>query len=330
MADRSDKGRALLESLEIPAIVAPMFLVSSPALALATCGEGIVGSFPAHSTRTPEACREWIVEIEAGLAAMRAANPAANIAPYAVNIVTHATNDRMAGDVELCIEYKVPVVLTSKSAPAGVVDQIHAYGGVVFHDVASRRHAEKALEGGVDGLIAVCHGAGGHTGTINPFGLVNEIREFYDGPIILSGALSTGRDLLAAQAMGCDGGYFGTRFIATHESIAPDAYKAMIVTTGASGLFQTAAVDGAPISFITQSLLDAGADLDVLRTTLPGKVLGTDDTKKKWRDLWSAGQGVGAAKEVVEAAALVQQLKNEYRAARRAFAAQLAGVPVKA
>jgi nitronate monooxygenase len=319
----TDKVRALLAQLEIPVIVSPMFLVSCPALVLASCAEGIVGSFPSHSTRSRDVFREWLDEIETGLALLRQAEPDANIAPYAVNLVTHGTNERLEGDLELCIRYKVPVVLTSKGAPTDAVRRIHDYGGIVLHDVASRRHAEKAIEGGVDGIIVVAQGAGGHTGTINPFALMNEIRAFYDGPIALAGCLSTGRDILAAQAMGADGAYIGTRFIATEESLAPEAHKAMILSEGANGVLQTAALDGAPASFLTRSLVEAGIDLNELLTTLPGKVIATSDGAKRWRHLWSAGQGVGMARELMSARALVRQMKTEYREARRSFAAAL-------
>ena len=320
----TNRATALLGQLEIPAIVAPMFLVSCPELVVAACAEGLVGSFPAHSTRTREVFREWLDEIEAGLAALRVAEPDANIAPYAVNLVTHRTNARMEGDLELCVDYRVPVVLTSKGAPTKAVHRIHDYGGIVLHDVASRRHAEKAIEGGVDGLIVVAHGAGGHTGTINPFALMNEIRAFYDGPIALAGCISTGRNILAAQAMGADGAYIGTRFIATEESIAPGPHKAMVVAEGASDIFQTAAIDGAPANFLTRSLLEAGIDLDALRTTLPGEVIGNSGGAKRWRDIWSAGQGLGAVGEIVSARSLARQLKAEYRAASRDFASILA------
>ncbi|MGE3142047.1 MAG: NAD(P)H-dependent flavin oxidoreductase [Hyphomonadaceae bacterium] len=308
----------LKAALEIPAIVAPMFLVSSPAMTLAACAEGVMGSFPAHATRTREVFEDWLKEVEAGLAALRA-NANANgrkIAPYAVNLVTHASNPRMAGDLELCIEYRVPVVLTSKSAPTAAVDRIHAYGGIVLHDIASLRHAEKALEGGVDGLIVVTQGAGGHTGTVNPFDLMNEVRRIHDGLIVLSGCIATGRDVLAAEAMGADFAYIGTPFIATHESIASERHKQAIIASQASDIFFSAAVDGAPANWITQSLLDCGADLDVLRTTLPGKIISADETKKRWKDILTAGQGVGAVTEIMGAGALCQRLKREYAEAR--------------
>jgi nitronate monooxygenase len=320
----ADRVRPLLAGLELPAIVAPMFLVSCPALVIATCAEGLVGSFPAHSTRTRAVFRDWLDEIEGALAALRAAEPDANIAPYAVNLVTHRTNERMQGDLELCIAYRVPIVLTSKGAPTDAVARIHDYGGIVLHDVASRRHAEKAIEGGVDGLIVVAQGAGGHTGTINPFALMNEIRAFYDGPIALAGCISTGRNILAARAMGADGVYVGTRFIATRESLAPEAHKRMILSEGAGDVFLTAALDGAPANFLTRSLVEAGIDLDALHTAPAGAIVAPPDGSRRWRDIWSAGQGVGAICEIASARAVARQLKAEYRAATRDFMAAMA------
>lgn len=309
--------------MELPAIVAPMFLVSSPALVLASCAEGLIGSFPAHATRTREVFEAWLIEIEEGLKRERD-TATGKVAPYAVNLVTHETNQRMAGDLELCVRYRVPIVLTSKSAPKDVVARVHDYGGIVLHDIATRRHAEKALESGVDGLILVSQGAGGHCGSINSFALVNEVRAIYDGPIVLAGGIMTGRDILAAQALGADFAYLGTRFIATPESIASDGYKAALIEADASGLFYSAAVDGAPVNWLTKSLLSAGADLDVLRVTPPGKVLSSHEVGKRWVNVWSAGHGVGQVQDIVPARDLCRQLKAEYRAARLEMAARLA------
>jgi nitronate monooxygenase len=318
--------RTLLSQLDAPVIVAPMFLVSSPALVLAVCAEGMIGSFPAHSTRTREDFRDWLIEIESGLEALRARTGSGPVAPFAVNLVTHATNPRMEGDLELCIEHKVPIVLTSKGQPTSAVERIHAYGGVVLHDVANRRHAEKAIAAGVDGLIVVTQGAGGHTGTINPFALMNEIRAIYDGPIALSGCIGTGSNVLAAQAMGADAAYIGTRFIASVESIAPLAHKEMIIDAAATDIFFTSSVDGAPANFLTQSLLNAGADLDVLRTTLPGKVVALSQANKRWKDIWSAGQGVGATTGIESATQIARRIKAEYRAAVDDMRRRLAGI----
>lgn len=307
--------RLFAGQVEIPVIVAPMFLVSGPALVLAACSEGVIGSFPAHATRTREIFEQHLIEVETGLAALRAQRPDACIAPYAVNLVTHETNPRMQGDLDLCVRYRVPIVLTSKSAPRDVVSRVHDYGGVVLHDIATRRHAEKAAEAGVDGLILVTQGAGGHTGQISPFGLVNEVRQIFDGPLVLAGGITTGRDVMAAEALGADFAYVGTRFIATHEALASDAYKAALLEADASQLFYSAAVDGAPVNWLSKSLIAAGADLDVLRTTLPGKVLPASEVSKRWRDIWSAGHGVGNINDIVPAAELCRRLKSEYAAA---------------
>lgn len=308
--------------LKIPLIVAPMFLVSCPALAVAACRAGVIGSYPAHSTRTREDFAGWLHETEAALA--RAEAEGEEPAPYAVNLVVHPSNPRMRGDLKLCIKHRVPIILTSKGAPMEVFDEIHAYGGVAFHDVASRRHAEKALEAGADALIAVCGGAGGHTGTINPFALVNEIREVTDKPIILAGGMSCGKDILAAEAMGAALVYMGTRFIATHESLAPDDYHHALIDGGANDIYFTAALDGAPANFLTPSLLAAGIDLDQLAVTPPGKIVNPTKVKKRYKGIWSAGHGVGATQAVVPATALCHQIIAEYESARRAFARQIA------
>lgn len=312
----------ILDQLAIPLIVAPMFRVSNPALTVACCSEGIMGSFPAHGTRTREVFEQWLQQTTAALDQLRESQPERRIAPYAVNLVVHPSNPRMQGDLELCIKYRVPVVLSSKGAPGDAVKRIHEYGGVVLHDVANQRHAEKAVEAGVDGVIAVAGGAGGHTGTINPFALMNEIRRIYDGVVVLSGGLTTGRDVFAAEAMGADLAYIGTRFMATQESDAADGHKQMIVESRATDVFFSAAIDGAPANWLTKSLLAAGIDLDVLRTTLPGKIVSADETKKRWKDIWTAGHGVGNIDDVPPAAELCRRIKREYQAAR----GRLAGV----
>ena len=305
----------LINELEIPLIVAPMFLVSTPAMTLAACSEGLMGSFPAHTARTSEIFEEWLIETIEGLERLRGEASESRIAPFAVNLVVHPSNARMADDLEKCIRYRVPVVLTSKGAPTDVVSRIHDYGGLVLHDVASKRHAEKALEAGVDGIIAVAGGAGGHTGTINPFALMNELRQIHGGPIALAGGMTTGRDVLAAQVMGADFAYVGTRFIATVESAAPEDHKRMIVASNATDVFFSASIDGAPANWLTKSLLAAGIDLDVLRTTLPGKIVAAAETRKRWKDIWTAGHGVGNIEDIPSTVNLCRQLKAEYRAA---------------
>ena len=281
--------------MRIPMIVAPMFLVSSPELALAACSRGVIGSFPAHSTRTREKFAEWLVQMDEGMARMEAEG--VNPAPYAVNLVVHPTNERCQGDLALCIEHKVRIVLTSKGAPTDVFEKIHAYGGIAFHDVASARHAEKALDAGADGIIAVCSGAGGHTGQVNPFALVNEIRQLTDKPIILSGAMSTGRDVVAARAMGADMAYLGTRFIACPESLAPEAYRDEVIECTAKDVLYTTALDGFPANFLVPSLLKAGLNLDDLADIRPGEVIDAHAAKARYKDIWSSGHGVGMVTE---------------------------------
>lgn len=314
--------QALLSQLEIPVIVAPMFLVSNPEMTIAACSEGIMGSFPAHGTRSREVFEEWLIRTEEGVRRLR--DRGVKAAPYAVNLVVHASNPRMEGDLDLLIKYKVPVVLSSKGAPGDAVKRIHDYGGVVIHDVANQRHAEKALEAGVDGVIAVAGGAGGHTGTINPFALMNEIRRIHSGIVVLAGGMTTGRDVLAAQAMGADFAYFGTRFIATKESDADERQKQMMLACKATDIFLSASIDGAPANWMTPSLLAAGIDLDVLRTTLPGKIIAAGESKKRWKDIWTAGHGVGNIDDIPTTAELCRRLKAEYRAAKAAFAGAVA------
>ncbi|MEM7002453.1 MAG: nitronate monooxygenase [Pseudomonadota bacterium] len=311
------------DRLNIPLIVAPMFLVSNPSMTIAACRSGVIGSYPAHSTRTREVFEEWLIETESALQAAEDAGE--QPAPYAVNLVVHSSNARMEGDLELVLKYQVPIVLTSKGAPDDVFKKIHDYGGVAFHDVASARHAEKAVEAGADALIAVAGGAGGHCGTINPFALVSEIKEVTDKPIILAGGLTCGQDLLAAEAMGACLGYMGTRFIATEESLAPQAYSDALIEGKATDIFLSAALDGAPANWYAPSLVNAGIDLDELAVTRPGKIVTSDgQSKQRYKGIWSAGHGIGATKGVVPVQELCEQLIKEYRAARSTLLQQLA------
>ena len=311
------------DRLRLPLIVAPMFLVSNPKMAIAACRAGAIGSYPAHSTRTREIFEAWLLETEAALQASEAAGE--KPAPYAVNLVVHASNARMEGDLELVLRHKVPVVLTSKGAPDDVFKLIHEYGGVAFHDVALARHGEKAVEAGADALIAVAGGAGGHCGTINPFALVNEIRQVTDKPIILAGGLTNGHDLLAAEAMGTCMAYMGTRFIATEESLAPQAYRDALIEGKATDIFLSAALDGAPANWYAPSLVKAGIDLDELAVTRPGRIVTSDgQSKQRYKGIWSAGHGIGATREVVPVKLLIEQLVEEYRSARRGLLQQLA------
>src|SRR5215831_17150356 len=307
--------RKLIDRMAIPAIAAPMFLVSNPALTLACCAEGIMGSFPAHGTRSRKEFQAWLDEMVAGT--RRLEDQGRTLAPWAVNLVVHASNPRYAGDLELVEKYKVPVVLTSKGAPGEAIRRIHGWGAVALHDIANRRHAEKALEAGVDGVIAVAGGAGGHTGTINPFALMNEVRQLGDHfAIVLAGGLTTGRDVLAAQTMGADLAYIGTRFIATREAQAAEAHKRMILDTRATDVFLTASIDGAPANWLTPSLLAAGIDLDVLHTTLPGKIVSAQENKKRWKDIYTAGHGVGNIEDIPPTAELCRKLISQYREAK--------------
>jgi len=305
------------ERLSIPVIVAPMFLVANPALVVAASSKGILGSFPAHTTRSPQILDEWLTTIEQELAA--AADAGATPAPFAVNLVVHASNPRQDEDLEICIAHRVPVVLTSKSAPKDVAARIHDYGGVVLHDIATPRHAEKALEAGVDGLIAVAGGAGGHTGSANPFALVNEVRQMFDGPLALSGGITTGQDVLAATTMGADFAYVGTRFMATQESSASDEHKQMIVDSRSSDILTSAAIDGAPATWLTKSLVAAGIDLDELRTRPPGQITDSNADVRRWKDLLSAGHGSGNITDVPTVGELCDRLIAEYRAAQEKF-----------
>lgn len=314
----------LLGQLEIPAIVAPMFLVSNPAMTLAACSEGMVGSFPAHGTRTRETFEAWLVEMREGMARLNDRDPAeGKVAPFAVNLVMHASNERLAGDLDLVVRHKVPLVLTSKSTPEGAVERIHDYGGIVLHDVASKRHAEKALAAGVDGLIAVAGGSGGHCGTLNPFSLVNEIRRMHSGAVALAGGMTTGRDVMAAEAMGADLAYIGTRFIATEESDAAPGHKRMILDSVATDVMLSSAIDGAPGNWLAPSLVAAGIDLEELKVTRPGRIQSNHE-KKRWKDIWTAGHGIGNIDDVPSTAALCRRLKAEYRAAREGFGRRLA------
>jgi nitronate monooxygenase len=303
---------ALLDQrLRLPVVAAPMFLVSTPPLVLACSNSGIVGSFPALNQRECSGFKAWLEEIEAGLTA--------DAAPYAVNLIVHGSNPRLQADLAICVEHKVPVVITSLGAVKEVVDAVHSYGGLVFHDVTTRRHAEKAAEAGVDGLIAVAAGAGGHAGTWSPFALIAEIRQFFDKTLLLSGCLNHGHEILAAQLLGADLAYMGTRFIATQESNADGDYKQMILDARAADIVHTPAVSGVPASFMRQSLEKAGYDLKQLQNkgdvNYGEKLKPINDEAKAWKTVWSAGQGVGDIADVPSVTELVARLDAEYRAA---------------
>ena len=312
---------ALHAQTRLPVIGAPMFLVSGPDLVVAQCAAGIIGTFPSLNARPQEQLHDWLTRIEHGLAAKRQAAPDATIAPYGVNLIVHPSNPRWQGDLAICAERRVPLIITSLHAPEAVVAAAHGYGGLVFHDVTNVRHAKRALDAGVDGLILVAAGAGGHAGKISPFALVNEIRAFYDGPLALSGCISHGKDILAAQVLGCDFAYMGTRFIATQESLAGDAYREMVLQAQAADVTYTPYFSGVPANYLSASIQAAGLDpLELARNGVaPPANMDKSSRPKAWKDVWSAGQGVGAAQEILPAAMLVDQLESEYRAAREAL-----------
>jgi nitronate monooxygenase len=308
----------LTQNLSLPVICSPLFIISNPDLVIAQCKAGLVGSFPALNARPAEQLEVWLERISRELDEYKAANPQARVAPFAVNQIVHHTNDRLQHDMELCVKYKVPIIITSLRAPGTVVDAAHSYGGLVFHDVINVRHAKKALEAGVDGLILVCSGAGGHAGTFSPFALVSEIRRFYQGPVILSGAITRGEHILSAQAMGADLAYMGTRFIATTEANADQRYKDMIVGSSASDVVYTNLFTGVHGNYLRGSIENAGLDPEDLPTADKSKMAfgsGGSSKSKAWRDIWGAGQGVGNIDSVLPTAQLVDQLEREYRAA---------------
>ena len=298
---------SLRKGLKLPVIAAPMFLVSGPDLVVEACNAGVIGTFPSLNQRTTEGYREWIHDIKARL------KPDA--APFGVNHIVHPTNPRLMADMMVSVEEKVPLIITSLGAVRDVVEAVHGYGGVVFHDIANVRHARKAAQAGVDGLILVANGAGGHAGVVNPFALVEEVRSFFDGTIILSGCLSTGRDVAAATMMGADFAYMGTRFIATTESGAQAEYKQMIVDAGASDITYTPAVSGIPANFLTPSLVANGID----PKSLPEHKLDMGEEAKAWKTVWSAGQGAGAVNDIVPTAQLVRRLTDEFSDACNKF-----------
>ena len=292
--------------LRLPAIAAPLFLASGPDLVVETCRAGVIGTFPALNQRSSEGFEAWIDEIEGRLSALPKA------APFGVNLIVHKTNTRLAQDLEVVVKHRVPLVITSLGAVRDVVDAVHSYGGLVFHDIISRRHAEKAGEAGVDGLIGVAAGAGGHAGNLNPFALIQEIKSVFSGTIILSGSLSTGRDIAAARMMGADFGYLGTRFLATREAMVDPGYRQMILDSQAADIVYTSKISGVNANFMRQSIVAAGLDPDHLPEHAK---LDMSSEAKVWKTIWSAGQGVGAISEVMGAADLCERLITEYREA---------------
>lgn len=314
----------VLQSLALPVISSPMFTVSYPELVLAQCKAGIVGSFPALNARQPELLDEWLTRMRDDLDAYREAHPDAIVGPLAVNQIAHTSNVRLAQDVETCVRHRVPIFITSLRAPVReIVDAVHSYGGIIFHDVINLRHAEKALEAGVDGLILVAAGAGGHAGTLSPMALVGEVRRRFDGPIALSGAIATGDAILAAQAMGADFAYIGTRFIASQEANASAEYKQALVKAGASDIIYSNLFSGVHGNYVRESIERVGLDPDNLKDGDKSKMSFADGRSKAkaWKDIWGAGQGVAQIHDVPATADIVARLAQEYQSARRRIAA---------
>ncbi|TNE35248.1 MAG: nitronate monooxygenase [Alphaproteobacteria bacterium] len=305
--------------LSLPVIASPMFIVSGPDLVIAQCKEGIVGSFPALNARPAAQLDEWLHQIREELADEAAANPGKKIAPFAVNQIVHASNSRLDEDVALCVKHKVPVIITSLRAPNEVIEEIHSYGGIILHDVTTIRHAEKALEAGVDGLILVCAGAGGHAGRLSPFALVSEVRQFFDGPIALSGAIANGRSILAAQAIGADLAYMGSAFIATKEANAVEEYKNMIVESAGEDIIYTNTFTGVHGNYLRPSVMRAGLDPENLPGADKSRMnFGSGGTgkSKAWKDIWGSGQGIGSVKDVPSVKVYVDRLKEQYAEAK--------------
>ena len=314
--------------LRIPVVGAPLFIQSNPDLVIAQCKAGIVGSFPALNARPKELLEEWLKRITGELAEYKARHPDKIVAPFAVNQIVHSSNDRLQHDVDLCEKYQVPIQITSLRAPDDVVKSAHRYGCLVFHDVINTKHAKRALQAGVDGLILVCAGAGGHAGALSPFALVPEVRQFYDGCILLSGSIANGATVLAAQAVGADLAYIGTRFTASKEAGASEGNKQCIIDSSGEEIVYTNLFTGVHGNYLKRSIAAAGLDPDDLPTADKSKMnfgSGGNMKTKAWRDIWGAGQGVGQIFDAPPAAEIVDRLAREYEAAR---AALLAGQPV--
>jgi nitronate monooxygenase len=317
---------ALLRNrLSLPAVCSPLFIISNPDLVIAQCKAGVVGSFPALNARPAPKLEEWLDRITTELAEHDAKHPDRPSAPFAVNQIVHKSNDRLEHDLELCVRYKVPIVITSLGARVEVNDAVHSYGGIVLHDVINNAFARKAIEKGADGLVAVAAGAGGHAGTLSPFALLHEIREWFDGPLLLSGAIASGDAILAAQAAGADLAYIGSAFIATEEANAQDGYKQMIVDSSANDIVYSNLFTGVHGNYLRGSIERAGLDPAALPQSDPSKMNFGSASAKAWKDIWGAGQGVGAIKRVVPAAELVRRFAEEYALARRRLGLAEAG-----
>ena len=306
----------ILANLPLPIIGSPLFIISNPQLVIAQCKAGVVGSMPALNARPAEQLDDWLAEITEALAAHNRAHPEAPAAPFAINQIVHKSNDRLEHDLAVCAKYKVPIVITSLGARTDVNDAVHGWGGVVLHDIINNAFAHKAIDKGADGLIAVAAGAGGHAGVKSPFALIQEIRQWFDGPVALSGAIATGDAVLAAQAMGADFAYIGSAFIATVEARAVAAYKQAIVDGNSDDIVYSNLFTGVHGNYLKPSILAAGLDPDHLPESDPSKMNFGGDAKKAWKDIWGCGQGIGAVNAVLPAAELVARLRSEYAAAR--------------
>jgi nitronate monooxygenase len=310
----------ILQNLPLPAIGSPLFIISNPKLVIAQCKAGVVGSMPALNARPAELLDGWLNEITTELAAYNAANPDHPAAPFAINQIVHKSNERLEHDMQVCAKYKVPIIITSLGAREDVNAAVHAWGGIVLHDIINNKFAKKAIEKGADGLIAVAAGAGGHAGVKSPFALVQEIREWFDGPVALSGAIASGDAVLAAQAMGADLGYIGSAFIATEEARASEAYKQMIVDSNSDDIVYSNLFTGVHGNYLRGSVVAAGLDPDNLPESDPSKMNFGGGAAKAWKDIWGSGQGIGAIREVLPAGELVARFKREYAAARERLA----------
>ncbi|MEY4662991.1 MAG: hypothetical protein RLZZ239_1464 [Pseudomonadota bacterium] len=310
----------VLANLPFPVIASPLFIISNPKLVIEQCKAGVVGSMPALNARPASQLEDWLAEITETLTAYNAANPEQPAAPFAINQIVHKSNDRLEHDMAMCVKYKVPIIITSLGAREEINQAAHSYGGVVLHDIINNKFAHKAIEKGADGLIAVAAGAGGHAGVKSPFALIQEIRQWFDGPIALSGSIASGDAVLAAQAMGADFAYIGSAFIATHEARATDDYKKAIVDCNSDDIVYSNLFTGVHGNYLAPSIRASGLDPDNLPESDPSKMNFGGDAKKAWKDIWGCGQGIGAIDAVVSTAERVAKLKREYAAARARLA----------
>lgn len=320
----------LQRPLSLPVVCSPMFIASGPELVIAQCSAGVIGSLPSLNARPAGQVRDWLAQIEAELGKLGAARPDTPVAPFAVNLIVHRSNDRLEDDVRTCIDHRVPIVITSLGARGDINDAIHGYGGIVLHDVINGRFARKAVEKGADGLVAVAAGAGGHAGTQSPFALVREIRTWFDGPVLLSGAIAHGSSILAAQAAGADFAYIGSAFLATHEAKAVDAYKDMIVASGAGDIVYSDLFTGVHGNYLRGSIEATGLDPDNLPTSDASAMdfgSGGNTDVKAWQDIWGSGQGIGTITRRQSVSDLVGQLRAEYVAAQHSLAKRAGGFP---